>query len=90
DIPFKIRSQTFQRIFGSGRIGMNVTGQIGIRGAYRNEKRESESASLLNNNRNNFQLEQNQQFTVVGKIGEKVDVHIDQDTERTFDFENSL
>ncbi len=90
DIPFKIRSQTFQRIFGSGRIGMNVTGQIGIRGAFRREKRESESASQFANNNSNFNLEQSQQFTVVGKIGEKVDVHIDQDTERTFDFENSL
>ena len=90
DIPFKVKSKTFRRIFGSGRIGLNVHGNINMRGTYRAEKRESESASAYNNNRNDFRLEQEQQFTVVGKIGEKVDVHIDQNTERNFDFENNL
>jgi hypothetical protein len=90
DIPFKVRSQTFRRIFGSGRIGLNVTGSIQLSGAYHTEKRDSESASALNTNTNDFRLDQQQQFTVVGKIGEKVDVHIDQDTQRSFDFENSL
>jgi hypothetical protein len=90
DIPFKVKSKTFRRIFGSGRIGLNVHGNISLRGTYRAEKRESESASAFNNNQNDFRLEQQQQFTVVGKIGEKVDVHIDQNTERSFDFENSL
>ncbi len=90
DIPFKVKSQTFRRIFGSGRIGLNVTGNINLSGTYHTEKRESESASVMNDNRNDFRLEQTQQFQVVGKIGEKVDVHIDQDTERSFDFENNL
>lgn len=90
DIPFKVRSQTFRRIFGSGRIGLNVTGSISIAGEYHTEKNESESASAINTNSNDFRLDQQQQFTVVGKIGEKVDVHIDQDTERSFDFENNL
>jgi hypothetical protein len=90
DIPFKVRSKTFRRIFGSGRIGLNVTGSINISGTYTSEKRESESASAMNNSGGDFRLDQQQQFTVVGKIGEKVDVHIDQDTERSFDFENNL
>lgn len=90
DIPFKVRSQTFRRIFGSGRIGLNVTGSISIDGTYHSEKKESESAANQGANSNDFRLDQQQQFTVVGKIGEKVDVHIDQDTERSFDFENNL
>jgi len=90
DIPFKVKSKTFRRIFGSGRIGLNVHGNINVKGTYRNEKRESESASAFVNNQNDFRLDQEQQFTVVGKIGEKVDVHIDQNTERSFDFENNL
>ncbi len=90
DIPFKVKSKTFRRIFGSGRIGLNVHGNINLKGTYRSEKRESESASAFANNQNDFRLDQEQQFTVVGKIGEKVDVHIDQNTERSFDFENNL
>ncbi len=90
DIPFKVKSKTFRRIFGSGRIGLNVHGSISLKGTYRAEKRESESASAYNNNQNDFRMDQQQQFTVVGKIGEKVDVHIDQNTERSFDFENNL
>lgn len=90
DVPFKVRSKTFRRIFGSGRIGLNVHGNIRIEGAYTNEKHESESASAFNQNPNDFTLSQEQQFTVVGKIGEKVSVHIDQNTERSFDFENNL
>jgi hypothetical protein len=90
DIPFKVKSKTFRRIFGSGRIGLNVTGSISASAAYSSEKRESESVNSINKSNGDFKLEQTQQFTVVGKIGEKVDVHIDQDTERSFDFENSL
>ncbi len=90
DVPFKVKSKTFRRIFGSGRIGLNVHGNIRVEAAYSNEKRESESASAFNQNPNDFTLTQEQQFTVVGKIGEKVSVHIDQNTERSFDFENNL
>jgi cell surface protein SprA len=31
-----------------------------------------------------------QRFTIAGKIGEKVQVDVNQDSERLFDFENSL
>ncbi|MCA9733195.1 cell surface protein SprA [candidate division KSB1 bacterium] len=35
-------------------------------------------------------MNQTQRFTVTGKIGEKVTVNVDQDSERSFDFDNNL
>ncbi|MCG8605053.1 hypothetical protein MJD09_08655, partial [bacterium] len=90
DIPVKIQSKAFQKIFGSGTLGLNVTGNISIKAALRRENR-SEVRTVLNRGANtNFQMEQTQRFSVTGKIGDKVTVNVDQDSERAFDFENNV
>ena len=90
DIPIEIRSKTFQKIFGSGSVGLDVTGDISIRGGFRNEKRSEVKTALNRGSDNSFKMEQTQKFNVGGHIGEKVEIRVDQDSEATFDFDNAI
>ncbi len=91
DIPFRIHNKTFTRIFGSDRIGLRVTGNISFDLSGRTEKRSGSAVTALEN-QNTFapRFKQTQQFTVEGKIGDKVTVSVEQNSEATVDIENTL
>ena len=90
DIPVEIKSKTFQKIFGGGTVGLDVTGDITIRGGFRHEKRTQVKTALTRGSDYNFKMEQTQRFRVQGHVGEKVTIGVDQDSERAFDFENNI
>ncbi|MBN2012686.1 cell surface protein SprA [candidate division KSB1 bacterium] len=90
DIPVKIKSKAFQTIFGGDRVGLTVNGAITINGGFRHEDRSEVRTALTRGSNNNFRMEQTQQFKVTGNIGDKVKVSVDQDSERPFDFENTM
>jgi hypothetical protein len=90
DLPMEIRSRTFQTLFGGSRVGLSVTGDITIDGGFRHEKRSEVKTALTRGSDYNFKMEQKQRFGVEGHIGEKVSVRVDQDSERPFDFENTI
>ncbi|MEJ2635512.1 MAG: cell surface protein SprA [Calditrichia bacterium] len=91
NIPVRIRSKAFQRIFGGDRVGLRVTGNISFELAGRSESREGSAVSSYEQ-RGNFspRFKQTQQFQVEGRVGDKVSVKVDQNSEATFDFENTL
>jgi hypothetical protein len=91
DIPVRIKSETFTRIFGSDRVSLRVTGNISFDLSGRSEKRSGAAVSRIQE-RGSFspRFNQTQQFTIEGKIGEKVTVSVEQNSEATFDFENTL
>jgi len=90
DVPFRIKSKTFRRIFGGDNIGLRVQGTITIDGKLRQQKFDELQAANQRNSNTNFNIDMTQRFTIAGKIGEKVQVDVNQDSERLFDFENSL
>ncbi len=90
DIPVEIKSKAFQKIFGGGTVGLDVSGDISIKGGFRNEKRSQVKTALNRGSDNSFKMEQTQRFNVSGHVGEKVTIKVDQDSERTFDFENNI
>lgn len=89
-IPVKIRSRAFQTIFGGDQVSLSVTGQINIKGGFRHEKRSQVKTAYNRGSDYNFKMEQTQQFKVQGNVGDKVTVSVDQDSERPFDFENTV
>ena len=91
DIPFRIKSKTFTRIFGSDKIGLRVTGNISFDLSGRTEERSGSAISAVEN-QNTFspRFRQTQQFTVEGKIGDKVTVSVEQNSEATVEIENTL
>ncbi|MCB9357752.1 MAG: cell surface protein SprA [Calditrichaeota bacterium] len=90
DVPFRIKSETFRRIFGGDNIGLRVQGNITIDGKIRQQKFDELQTANQKNTNTNFNIDMTQRFTIKGKIGEKVEVDVNQDSERLFDFENSL
>jgi len=78
------------RIFGGRDVGLSVSGDITINGGLRTEKREDTGPNNTNPNDVKFKIDQTQRFSIKGKVGEKVSVEIDQDSERLFEFENNL
>jgi len=90
DIPVEIKSKTFQKIFGGGTVGLDVTGDISIKGGFRHEKRSEVKTALNRGSDTNFKMEQTQRFNVGGHIGEKVNIKVDQNSEATFDFDNNI
>lgn len=90
DIPLKIKSKTFQKVFGSGTVGLTVTGDISIQAKLRREDRSEVRTALTRGASTNFNMQQKQSFAVTGKIGDKVTVNVDQNSERAFDFENNI
>ncbi len=90
DVPFRIKSRTFRRIFGGERVGLRVTGDISINGHIRRQKFSQIQTVNNQNTSTSFLIDQTQRFTIEGKVGEKVKVRVDQDSERLFDFQNSI
>jgi hypothetical protein len=91
EIPVRIKNATFTRIFGSDRVRLRVTGNISFDLSGRSEKRSGVAISRLQQTGSfSPRFNQTQQFTIEGKIGEKVTVSVEQNSEATFDFENTL
>jgi cell surface protein SprA len=90
DIPVEIKNKAFQAIFGGGTVGLDVSGDISIRGGLRREKHSEVKTALNRSNDTNFKMEQTQRFRVQGHVGDKVTIGVDQDSERAFDFENNI
>ncbi|RMF61685.1 MAG: cell surface protein SprA, partial [Calditrichaeota bacterium] len=91
NIPVRIKSKAFKRIFGGDRVGLRVSGNITFELAGRTESREGSAVSSFEE-RGTFspKFKQTQQFQVEGRVGDKVTVSVDQNSEATFDFENTL
>jgi len=89
-VPFRIRSKTFRRIFGGDRVGLSVTGNINIDGGLRREKSDQVVTLQSDQTNYNFKIDQTQRFHITGKVGDKVSVEIDQDSERMFDINNAV
>ncbi len=90
DVPFRIKNRTFRRIFGGERVGLRVSGDISINGHIRRQNFSQIQSANNQNASTSFLIDQTQRFTIEGKVGEKVKVRVDQDSERLFDFQNSI
>ena len=77
-------------IFGPPKISLKIGGAVDIHGAFRSEKTEGVTASLLGNTRNEPDFRQQVQINVNGTIGDKLNISADWNTERTFEYENQL
>jgi len=86
DIPFKIKSKTFHRVFGGNNIGLRVKGSLSI--SIIGQKSYTDLPNVEDSSYD-FTLDQTQNISIRGKVGTKVEVDIAQNTE-SFDFENSL
>lgn len=79
-----------RRIFGGSDVGLSVAGSITIEGGLTAERRNEITSGQRSPTNYALKVNQKQQFNIKGKVGEKVSVEVDQDSEKLFEFENSL
>jgi cell surface protein SprA len=73
-----------------GRASLRVQGNINLSGKLVNQDQELVRSSYKEQEQTNFKFDQKQQLNVQGKVGEKITISLDQNSERDFDWENTI
>jgi len=87
---FATDSKKFRDIFGGGTIEIRPNGTALIDLGAEFNRSENPNLPIRQQRTANFRFDQQIQLNVVGKIGEKLRLNANWDTQATFDFENQL
>jgi len=83
-----VNSKFFESIFGSNFIDVKPQGSIGIDLGARFQKNDNPAFSPRNRRNFAFDFDQRITLSLLGKIGERLQITANYDTESTFDFQN--
>ena len=83
-----VNSKFFQSIFGSSKIDIVPKGSVGIDLGVRYQKNDNPAASPRNRSSFGFDFDQRISLSLLGNIGERLQITANYDTESTFDFQN--
>jgi hypothetical protein len=72
------------------RVSLRVSGNININGRLQNQKRSQVRTGIREGQSTTFIINQKQQLNIEGSIGDRLNIMVDQDSERDFDFENAM
>ena len=72
------------------RVALRIRGVISITGKYNQQNNALLATGNMENEQKNFLMDQTQQFTIEGTIGDRITISIDEDSERDFEFENAI
>ena len=86
----KIESEAFTNIFGSDVIDIKPQGYVEVQFGVKSNYNGNEQLSERQKRTTNFDFEPQINLSVTGKIGDKVDMKVNYNTEATFDFENQV
>ena len=75
---------------GAGRVSLNISGNITITGKMVFQDQELARSSFREAQTTHFEFDERQQLRSEGKIGDRVSVFLDWDSERDFDWENNI
>ena len=83
-----VNNKFFKNIFGSNTIDISPQGSIGIDLGYRYQRNNNPIASVINRRSPGFDFDQRISLSLLGNIGERLQITANYDTESTFDFQN--
>ena len=83
-----VNSKFFSSIFGSNQIDVRPQGSIGIDLGLRYQRTDNPSFSPRNRRNFGFDFDQRISLSLIGDIGERLQITANYDTESTFDFQN--
>ena len=75
------------KIFGEGGVRLKTQGSIETKFSIKTNKVDNPSISEHARNKTYFDFDQEIQMSVNGKVGDKIDVNMNYDTEATFDYD---
>ncbi|MGC9365038.1 MAG: cell surface protein SprA [Fidelibacterota bacterium] len=88
-----VRSEKLELIgadIAGQRVALRVSGNVNINGRLQNQKQSQVRTGYNAGSSTTFIVDQKQQLNIEGKIGDRISILVDQDSERDFDFENNL
>ncbi|TSD64173.1 cell surface protein SprA [Inquilinus sp. KBS0705] len=86
----KVRSKTFEQIFGSSNINIRPQGSAEVILAGQVNKNQNPLFNTRQRNQFNFNFDQRIQLNVTGEIGDKLKISTNYNTEAQFQFENQI
>ncbi|MGY3053320.1 cell surface protein SprA [Pedobacter sp. UYEF25] len=88
--PIEVRSEGFEKLFGSGLIDIQPRGEAELTFLVRRNKNENPLFNERQRVQTNFDFNQRIQMDLVGNIGTKLKIASNYNTEAQFDFENQI
>jgi len=85
-----VGGEVFDRIFGGRTIDIRPTGSADLIFGVLSNRREDPSIDQRRRRTSNFDFQQKIQLAVQARIGEKIEIETNFNTEATFDFENRM
>lgn len=85
---YYIKSGLFESIFGSNTIDIKPTGSVEMDFGVRYTKQDNPAFSPRNRSVTAFDFNQRISMSLMGKVGTRLNVNINYDTQSTFDFQN--
>ena len=85
DIQFDLGAA--EKIFGPGGVQLRTQGSVEVSFGVKNNVVNNPSLSERARNRTYFDFDQSIQLSVNGKVGDKINVNMNYDTEATFDYD---
>ena len=73
-----------------GRASLSLNGNVNITGNMIFQDQELVRSTLNQTQNTHIEFDQKQHLNIQGKIGDRITVNMDQDSERSFDWENNL
>ena len=87
---YYVNSKFFESIFGGNQIEVNLQGNVLIKMGVLYQKTENPLLSERNRKSTTFDFDQQISASVNAKVGTRVNVNINYDTQSTFDFQNLI
>ncbi|TAL59113.1 MAG: cell surface protein SprA, partial [Bacteroidetes bacterium] len=88
--PIKINSQVFDRIFGSNVVDIRPQGSAELIFGVNSSFTENPSVPVKNRRITTFDFDEKIQLSLIGKIGDRLKITTNYNTQATFDFENKM
>lgn len=87
---FYVNSNFFENIFGGNTIEVIPQGSVAIDLGVRFQKNDNPALSPRNRSNLSFDFDQRISLSLLGKVGERLKINANYDTESTFDFQNQI
>ncbi len=88
--PIKINSQAFDRIFGSNIVDIRPEGSAELIFGVNSSFTENPAVSVKQRRITTFDFDEKIQLSLIGKIGDRLKITTNYNTQATFDFENKM
>jgi len=88
--PIKINSEVFDRIFGSNVVDIRPQGSAELIFGVNSSFTENPAVPVKNRRITTFDFDEKIQLSLIGKIGDRLKITTNYNTQATFDFENRM